>query len=116
MSDPHFLEQEALERLLGDRELLKELIESFLRSAPPIIAQIEEAVTSGNTAQIDFQAHTLKSALSSLGASHAAELAYSLERMGKERNLSFAADTMKALICEVVQLFKELEEYRRRAA
>lgn len=110
--DTRFDEREALERLLGDEELLLDLVNSFIQTAPGLMERIQLAIADQESANVDINAHTLKSLVGSLGAPVAFEMLYSLERMGKEKNLAYAGETFQSLIVEMDALTKELLNYQ----
>jgi HPt (histidine-containing phosphotransfer) domain-containing protein len=74
---------EVMERLDGDREFLLELATEFLASFEVSWERLKGAVQRGEYGEVDFQAHTLKSALGNLGAVGAAEICGELERIGR---------------------------------
>ena len=81
-----------LEVIGGERELLVELIDSFLETAPPLFARLQHGVAQGIAADVRAAAHTIKSSSNDFGAIRLAELCQELEDMGKAGALEGAAE------------------------
>jgi HPt (histidine-containing phosphotransfer) domain-containing protein len=79
------------ERVEGDTELLREIIELFLEDSPRLIDEVRAAVAAGDAAALRRAAHTLKGAASNFGASAVVAAALELETMGRTGDLSGAA-------------------------
>lgn len=71
---------------------LIELIDSFLETAPPLLARLNQGVITGNAADVRAAAHTIKSSSKDFGATLLAELCQELEDMGKAGALAGAAE------------------------
>jgi len=63
----------------GDRALLAELVEVFVQDCPRRIAELEEAVNSGQADLIRRVAHSLKGMVSVFGADRAKSLSQTME-------------------------------------
>jgi signal transduction histidine kinase/DNA-binding response OmpR family regulator len=72
----------------GDMELLCELVALFLHDYPQRTAELREAIAMEETRAVARIAHTLKGALSSLGACDASAAAHSLEQVGWSGDLA----------------------------
>jgi HPt (histidine-containing phosphotransfer) domain-containing protein len=92
-----FDESEALARVGGDRELLRELVGSFLQECPRWLEEVRAAVGRRDPARLRRAAHTLKGALGTLGAAVAFEAAQALETMGRDGDLSGAEEACSVL-------------------
>ncbi len=81
------LDQAALDMLLevvgGERELLEELIDSFLEEAPPLLAKMSAALATDDSNTLRLTAHTLKSSGNDFGATRFAQLCQQLEDLGQ---------------------------------
>lgn len=95
---------ELLERMGGDRELLVEIVDLFLRDCPKQLAELSEAVAGGDAASVRRAAHTLKGLAGNLASADAAEAALRLERMGSEGNLTGAKEQLATLERAIEQL------------
>ena len=106
---PAFNLHEALQRVDGDRDLLAEIAGIFLSDAPGMLADVVAAVAAGNAAEVSRTAHRLKGSILTFGAPDAAAAALSLEKNGREGELTTAQASVKRLAAEVERLRGELE-------
>jgi two-component system sensor histidine kinase/response regulator len=81
----------ALERLGGDADLFREIIQIFLQEAPKHMTELQEALVHGDRAATERIAHTLKGELSCLGILQASRNASELEDAGRDGDLERAA-------------------------
>ena len=77
-----FDQEDVLEQLGHDGQLLREIIDIFLRDLPASLATIRQAMTAGNMVTVAKTAHMLKGTLGSLGAQAAMTAALRLEKVG----------------------------------
>ena len=98
----------ALERVGGDEELLREVVQLFLTEYPELFGQLTRAVEYGDATQVERSAHTLKGSLSTIGAEIAAHNAFMLEVMGRTRQLEGAGDQLRRLSQALSLLCDEL--------
>jgi CheY-like chemotaxis protein len=108
--DVAFDRQAALTRLEGDADLLREMAGLFLGDYPRQIAALREAIEHQDADAIQRTAHTLKGALSSLGARPAAAAALALEDVGRARNHEQAPRAFEELMAALNQLLPYLLE------
>ena len=80
---------EAVDRLGGDEELLRELCQIF----PKQLQKLRQAVADADAQAVMRAAHCVKGELGYLGAAGASQAAQQLEDMGHENDLSHAAET-----------------------
>ncbi len=80
-----------------DEELLKTILQGFCEDTPNQINALKEAQRSGDASQIARQAHPLKSASGSVGATVMQELALQIETEGEAGNLGQTAPLIDAL-------------------
>jgi HPt (histidine-containing phosphotransfer) domain-containing protein len=102
VSEIPFDEAALRERVEGDMELLREIIELFLEDGPRLIAEVRAAVAAGDAVALKRAAHTLKGAASNFGAGAVVAAALELETMGRTGDLSGAApvrDRLEAALC-----------------
>lgn len=74
----------------GDTEFQAELFQEFIDQMPTLLEQMESAIESDDGALLGRSAHTIKGSARSIGADSLAEVAYTLEQMGKSGNLEGA--------------------------
>jgi CheY-like chemotaxis protein/HPt (histidine-containing phosphotransfer) domain-containing protein len=94
----------ALPRVGHDRKLLCELVEIFLEECPKLMADLDQAVTSGEAARLKRSAHTLKGAVDNFAAKAVFEAAFRLEMMGRHGNLAGVHEAWETLQDEVERL------------
>jgi two-component system, sensor histidine kinase and response regulator len=100
---------EALDRIGGDEELLRDLCHIFLEESPKLLQKLHQAVAAGDSDAIMRAAHSLKGESSYLGASGTSQAARQLEEMGRSQDLSRASDTLAVLDREVATLHLDLK-------
>src|SRR5688572_8557274 len=79
-----------LERVGGDDELLREIIDIFLEEYPGLVADIVSSLQNRDGHALERSAHTLKGSVSNFGARAAARAAHDLELMGRHCNFDVA--------------------------
>ncbi len=77
---PVFNRGELLDRLGGNQELLKEVIQVFLNDVPLQIENLKKRLAEEEKAAVVRQAHTLKGAAANIGAERVRETAWELEQ------------------------------------
>ncbi|MFO1476224.1 MAG: response regulator [Verrucomicrobiota bacterium] len=75
--------------------IVQELVDLFLESAPERIAQIGEAIN--DPTRLAFQAHALKSMSLNLGARRIVEISQQLEELGRSRDLASVPHLLREL-------------------
>jgi HPt (histidine-containing phosphotransfer) domain-containing protein len=78
---------EVLAAVGDDRGLLEELIQAFLQESPQLLAGIERSLGEPNAAEVQRQAHSLKSSLRFFGVASAADLAWRVEEAAQDAKL-----------------------------
>ena len=99
--------EELREIMGGDDELLEECLEDFVGDYPEMLESIKDAIDAGDPAALNESAHAFKGTLKYLAAGEAADVAFQLERMGKDENLDGADETYRLLVeaCERMKGF-----------
>ncbi len=100
---------EALARIEGDEELLREVCQLFLEESPKLLDKLRQAVAAGDAEGVVRAAHSLKGESSYLSASATSQAARQLEEMGRNQDLSRASDMLAQLEREVTSLQLELK-------
>ncbi|MDQ2730632.1 MAG: response regulator [Armatimonadota bacterium] len=93
-----------LARIGDDLELLEEIVGLLFESSPAQLNAIEDAIKNSNGQDLERAAHVLKGAVANLGGAAAFEAALTLERMGREGDLSFANEAFLALRLQIERL------------
>lgn len=105
-------EAAALTRVGGDRDLLREIVDLFLSDYPNTLDQIRSAVQSRDAKALEHHAHSLKGSVSTFGAQEAFDAAFSLERKGRNHDLSGIEEGLGKLESALGSLRPELELLR----
>jgi CheY-like chemotaxis protein len=96
-AEPVFDREAALARVDGDAEFLKVLAQTFLDSAPALLADVRAAVAGGDAKKLRAAAHSLKGSACHFGAQAAVEAALRLEQQGDCGELAGADEAVAVL-------------------
>lgn len=88
---------EALERVGGDRELLKEIADLFLEDAPRSLEAVRLAIDANDCPALQRAAHSLKGSVANFGAQETVDAAFRLEKMGVDGKMGDAMATFAQL-------------------
>ncbi|HEX3353096.1 MAG TPA: Hpt domain-containing protein [Terriglobales bacterium] len=102
---------EALRRLGGDEDLLRELCRIFLEESPKLQAKLREAIAHADPQAVMRAAHSLKGELGYLGADGPLQAARELEDMGHGNDLSRAQETFTFLEKELAGLHLVMQDF-----
>jgi PAS domain S-box-containing protein len=106
---PPVLDQvSALERVGGNLELLRQLAAVFRDDCTRLVAEIRDAVRTGDAARLRDAAHTLKGMAGFFAAPAATEAALALEEMGDRSELGGADAALATLAGEVERVHEVL--------
>jgi PAS domain S-box-containing protein len=100
----------ALKAVKGNRTLLKTVVGIALDECPKLLEGIRQAIAKGDPMALKLSAHTLKGSVRYFGPSKAFDLAFELEKMGKEQEFESANDTFSLLEKEMEQFTGALRE------
>ena len=95
---------EVLDRLEGDEQLLREVIELFIQDSGGLIDRLRTAVDANDAAEVRAAAHRLKGAASNLAAGPVTDAARALEVIGERGTLSGAMPAWRRLKDEADRL------------
>jgi CheY-like chemotaxis protein len=102
----------ALTTLAGRASLLETVVRVFIAEEPALLRDISDAVERGDAVSLARAAHTMRGTLSYFGVQRPIELAGRLERMGRDSELSGAAETLGELEAELEQLVPHLKSFQ----
>ena len=88
---------DAIERLGGDEELLREIARAYLQERAALIGDLQQAVRSGRPERIERAAHTVKGCVANVGAERAVQLALQIEQAGRAGEIAPAAGLLERL-------------------
>ena len=100
-----------LERFEGDRELLREVVGLFFEDCPRRLADIHNALASGNREALERAAHSIKGSVGNFAAPAAADAALQLEMIGRSGDLSCAKQACAVLEQEIDRLKRALAAF-----
>ena len=107
----------AMETVLGDKDLFREIAGMFIETCPDYIAGIKEGIAGNDGGVLEREAHSLKGAVGNFGAREAYEVAHRLEKLGKEGEMATAAgelsnleNALNALASEMKIVLQEMEK------
>ncbi len=89
-----------LARVENDWDLLHEMIELFLESAPPLMAEIHAGVARQDSRTVERAAHALKGSMQSISAVPAAQAALRLEELARLGHVEDSRQTLSTLKLE----------------
>ncbi len=105
-SDPQVLDVEGvMQRMDGDREFLRELVDMFFSDFPAQTIALKRAVTEKNFEHLQRDAHSMKSALGNLGAMRAHRAAQGLEYAARDKKGQEIAARLNEF-CEAAEAFR----------
>jgi CheY-like chemotaxis protein len=99
-----FDREEALSRVGGDWDLLRDLAEIFLRECPRMMNDIRAAIESGDSMRLKCAAHSLKGSVDNFAAPAAFQEALRLEQLARSGQWTEVPETCKLLETEVNRL------------
>lgn len=99
-----------LEHFDGDMELIQELTQIFEESYPEVLRNLNEAIKSENFSDVELHAHTLKGMISNFFAEEAKDIAFELEKMGRDKSITNATALAADLEQKVSSLLVELKK------
>jgi HPt (histidine-containing phosphotransfer) domain-containing protein len=77
-----------LDRMMGDKDLAKIILEGFIADLPKQIEIMEQYVQSNDISGCERQAHTIKGAAANVGGTALSEIAASMEQIVKNGTLN----------------------------
>lgn len=103
----------SLRALQGDDEpdIVVELIDLFLASAPKVLQTMQEAIMEGNGARLEQAAHNLKTSCGNLGAVSMATLCQDLETAGRAGDLFSSPEALQRLQTEFERVRPQLQVF-----
>ena len=100
-SGPALNPEDVLARMGGDRDAVRQLVEVFRQDCTPLLADMAEAVRTGDARKLKMAAHTLKGMVAFFAADRATAAALALEQLGEAGDLTGAAAAVDVLTREV---------------
>lgn len=101
-------EDEVLERLDGDEELFREIVEIFIKDTPVQMEMLKNAIDESDIVLTELHAHSLKSAAANIGVNSMKEKALKIELMARNKTLNNIQVLYEDLDSELRKVIKEL--------
>ncbi len=99
-----------LERLGGDKDLLREVVNLFLEKHEKQLREIRDAIDCGDASRLEQAAHTLKGSLGNFHAHASIRTASLLEEMGRSGELDGAREALAEMERQIARLKPALTE------
>src|SRR5262249_38780862 len=103
---PSLDEASALERVGGNRELLRQLVGVFRDDCARLLADVGEAIRAGDAGKLREAAHTLKGMVGFFGGTAATQAARQLEEIGQAGRLE-DADAVHVTLTREIERMQE---------
>jgi len=88
----------------GQPDIIKKIIDAYLRSSEPLVANLRKAVIKDDFEVVHDSAHSLKSSSANVGAVILSEVCKELEMNCKETKYNNAADLVSTIEIEFVRV------------
>jgi CheY-like chemotaxis protein len=103
----------ALRRTGGKPQVLAQIAQLFLDEGPRLLGDIRRSLTDRAFKEMERAAHTLKGSADLFGAQAVVNVAWRLEKMGREQDVKGADDACTLLEAELERLMPALTELAR---
>jgi HPt (histidine-containing phosphotransfer) domain-containing protein len=100
-----------LKQMRGNPRLVRILVEATLAELPRMLEALRSAIAGGDAAGLQLAAHTLKGAVRYYGETPVCQWTLCLEKMGNNRDLADADDTVAKLESSLPPLERSLRAY-----
>jgi len=101
----------ALSATAGDTDLLCELIDAYFLERPRLQRELNDALARTDFELMHRAAHTIKSSMRLFGAARPMELAFTLEQLGRKKEVDGAMQLRDQLLAELEKLEPVLVNY-----
>ena len=105
-----------LERLGGDEELTRQLVELFIAECPRMMAVVRDSVASGDPDQVRRAAHAFKGSVGNFTDDAPMTTAFELEQIGRNGQVDLAAGVLLRLEGEVESFLAALHLFEKGTA
>jgi HPt (histidine-containing phosphotransfer) domain-containing protein len=97
-----------LDRVHGDLNLLRELVDLFAAEVPGTLARIEKAIQQGSASELEKASHKIKGSMLQFSAHAAANIALQLEDSGQTGSMDGTGMLLEKLTQEIDVLYQTL--------
>ncbi|MBL9128572.1 MAG: response regulator, partial [Verrucomicrobiales bacterium] len=106
---PVFDREGLVQRVMGDEELVEEVLKGFREDLPRLVGKLKDALNAGDVAKATLHAHTIKGSAGNVGAERLRKIAAWGEDAGKKGELQRLRAWMGALENECERFLRALE-------
>jgi HPt (histidine-containing phosphotransfer) domain-containing protein len=99
-----------LERLMGDEELARTILDVFLEDTPRSIQAMREFLNAGNVPGAEFQAHSIKGTSAIVGGEALRAVAFEMEKAAKAGDLNAVGGHMAELDAQFDRLKEAMKK------
>ncbi len=99
---------QAMEKVGGDEDLLREIAAMFVEEAPGMMTALRDALNRADSRALERTAHSLKGCVGNFGAKPALDAAFDLEQSGRAQDLARVGPALARLDEALRQLMPEL--------
>jgi HPt (histidine-containing phosphotransfer) domain-containing protein len=103
--------EDALERVGGDEDLLRDVAELFVQECPRLLSNIEEAIRHKDAGALERSAHELKGAAANFAAQSVVDTAFQLETMGRNGDVEAAPKVFVEMESKIDRLKQDLASF-----
>jgi HPt (histidine-containing phosphotransfer) domain-containing protein len=100
--------QALLDRVHGDLNLLRELVDLFAIEVPGMLSRIEKAIQDGSPSEMEKASHKIKGSMLQFSAQTAANIARQLEESGQTGSMAGTGMLLEKLRKEIDVLLHTL--------
>ena len=100
--------QALLDRVHGDLNLLRELVDLFATKVPEMLARTEKAILQDSASELGKASHKIKGSMLQFSVHAAANIALQLEESGQTGSLDGTGMLLKKLTQEINVLYQTL--------
>ena len=98
-----------LNHFAGDEDILREVVKSFLLSAPKLITEIETSIKDKSARNLEISAHTLKGSVSHFFIKDLHEVLSELESSGRKNQFAEVQEKFESAKIKLNSLCKDLQ-------
>lgn len=109
--EKEIVDSKFLESMADRRPFLKRMFTTFISQEPKRIAQIKNALNSGNAEQLRQLAHSLKGGAATIGVERVRDCCLQLENASKAEDMDTAEDLMGCLETEMRNAYAFMFRY-----
>jgi len=108
---PVFDIEDLRERLMGDEEIIAELLSGAMGDLPEQIKNLQKLLKGNDADKIEIQAHSIKGTAANMGGMALKAVAYEIEKGAESEDLKIARDLFSLLEDQFDLLKRKVEKY-----